>query len=459
MALTRRCSRAARSRRGGGERERDGSRFTRFSSLLMREVFSSSSAHSSTLFHGGLARCFAHLNDKDVQSEPWRGAAGRDRGRDRARSSTRPPTRSWRRSRARCPSTRARWRASFGHGVRTGVTEALRQFVELIRSPSGARGPGREVYVALGRGELRQGRTLDALQSAYRVGARVAWRRLAAAATPCGRRARGAEPAGRIDLRLHRGAVGRLGGGLRRGALAPRGRAPPPAPARAGAAAAPRPARRARPTCERRPAPPAGASRARRRRSRAPRTARATRPRGCPPTRWPPRSTAGLRDRARPRRPRPARPRSSERVAGRRPRSARPRAPAELARLLGAGARGARAVEAGAIEAPGLVRADEVLIDLLLFESGALRRPDRRAPARGPRRAHPQGAPAHGGDGARLRPRARQRRRNGARTRPAPADGPLPARAGCASCSASSSTIPNARLELELALRARLHLP
>jgi PucR C-terminal helix-turn-helix domain len=71
---------------------------------------------------------------------------------------------------------------SFGRGVRTGVTEALRQFLELIRSPSGARGPGREVYLALGRGELRQGRTLDSLQSAYRVGARVAWRRVAEAA-------------------------------------------------------------------------------------------------------------------------------------------------------------------------------------------------------------------------------------------------------------------------------------
>jgi hypothetical protein len=75
---------------------------------------------------------------------------------------------------------------SFGRGVRTGVTEALGQFVELIRSPSGARGTGREVYVALGRGELRQGRTLDALQSAYRVGARVAWRRTADAARRAG---------------------------------------------------------------------------------------------------------------------------------------------------------------------------------------------------------------------------------------------------------------------------------
>jgi PucR C-terminal helix-turn-helix domain len=75
---------------------------------------------------------------------------------------------------------------SFGRGVRTGVSEALRQFGELIRSPSGARGPGREVYVALGRGELRQGRTLDSLQSAYRVGARVAWRRVAEAARRAG---------------------------------------------------------------------------------------------------------------------------------------------------------------------------------------------------------------------------------------------------------------------------------
>ena len=30
---------------------------------------------------------------------------------------------------------------SFGRGVRTGVSEALSQFVELVRSPSGARGP------------------------------------------------------------------------------------------------------------------------------------------------------------------------------------------------------------------------------------------------------------------------------------------------------------------------------
>lgn len=75
---------------------------------------------------------------------------------------------------------------NFGRGVRTGVAQALAQFVAVIRDPDAGRGMGREVYLELGRGELRQGRTLDSLQAAYRVGARVAWRRFAAA----GRRAR-----------------------------------------------------------------------------------------------------------------------------------------------------------------------------------------------------------------------------------------------------------------------------
>ena len=75
---------------------------------------------------------------------------------------------------------------SFGRGVRTGVGEALRQFVALVRNPEAGREPGREVYLALGRGELRQGRTLDSLQSAYRVGARVAWRHLSATAREAG---------------------------------------------------------------------------------------------------------------------------------------------------------------------------------------------------------------------------------------------------------------------------------
>jgi hypothetical protein len=79
----------------------------------------------------------------------------------------------------------------FGRGIRTGVGEALLRFVALIRDPDQGWGQGRDVYVQLGRGEQRVGRTLDSLQAAYRIGARVAWRRIAAA----GRRAElGAEP-------------------------------------------------------------------------------------------------------------------------------------------------------------------------------------------------------------------------------------------------------------------------
>src|SRR6201999_4097754 len=67
----------------------------------------------------------------------------------------------------------------FGRGIRRGVGEALAQFVALIRDPASGRESAREVYLALGRGEQRSGRTLDSLQAAYRIGARIAWRRFA----------------------------------------------------------------------------------------------------------------------------------------------------------------------------------------------------------------------------------------------------------------------------------------
>src|ERR1700743_3430042 len=79
----------------------------------------------------------------------------------------------------------------FGRGIQRGVHEALAQFVALIRDPDAGRDSGREVYLALGRGEQRAGRNLDSLQAAYRIGARVAWRRFADA---CRRAGVGAEP-------------------------------------------------------------------------------------------------------------------------------------------------------------------------------------------------------------------------------------------------------------------------
>src|SRR3954464_12698290 len=76
---------------------------------------------------------------------------------------------------------------AFGRDVRRGVEVALRRFVDAVEKPGApAAQRGREVYIGLGRGEARAGRSLDALLSAYRVGARVAWRRLVDAATAGG---------------------------------------------------------------------------------------------------------------------------------------------------------------------------------------------------------------------------------------------------------------------------------
>jgi hypothetical protein len=78
------------------------------------------------------------------------------------------------------PAYRRPLEGDFGRGLRLGVEAALRRFLDLPgTSQPAARGVDREVYVALGRGELNAGRTLEALLSAYRVGARIAFRRFA----------------------------------------------------------------------------------------------------------------------------------------------------------------------------------------------------------------------------------------------------------------------------------------
>jgi hypothetical protein len=69
----------------------------------------------------------------------------------------------------------------FGAGVIRGVQIALSHFLELTEGdPAASPELGREVYVELGRAEVRAGRPLEALLTAYRVGARVSWGRLAA---------------------------------------------------------------------------------------------------------------------------------------------------------------------------------------------------------------------------------------------------------------------------------------
>jgi hypothetical protein len=65
----------------------------------------------------------------------------------------------------------------FGQIVRLGVEVALNRFIDLLEAPEPDAAVSRRTYVDLGRGEFHAGRSLDALLAAYRVGARLAWRR------------------------------------------------------------------------------------------------------------------------------------------------------------------------------------------------------------------------------------------------------------------------------------------
>ncbi len=72
----------------------------------------------------------------------------------------------------------------FGIGVRAGVEQALDHLLLEIEASGSV--PRSDVYRRLGRGEMRAGRSLDALLNAYRLGARVTWRRAAAAGEATG---------------------------------------------------------------------------------------------------------------------------------------------------------------------------------------------------------------------------------------------------------------------------------
>ena len=88
--------------------------------------------------------------------------------------------------RERVPAYRRPLRGRFGAALRRGVEEALGQFADLVADPELDRSGAERVYRELGRGEHRERRSLDALLAAYRLGARVSWRRVSAIAIEAG---------------------------------------------------------------------------------------------------------------------------------------------------------------------------------------------------------------------------------------------------------------------------------
>jgi hypothetical protein len=65
---------------------------------------------------------------------------------------------------------------AYSRTVQAGVSVALAHFVDLLERPADEDGRWREVFAAIGAGELREGRSLDSLQAAIRLCARLGCR-------------------------------------------------------------------------------------------------------------------------------------------------------------------------------------------------------------------------------------------------------------------------------------------
>ena len=109
------------------------------------------------------------------------------------------------------PSYTDAFSGRMGQIIENAVQMSLGAFLRLAARPAiptRARvAPALDGAYALGQGEARQGRSIDALLAAYRVGARVAWRELSATAVELGSR-RDDRPVRRAGVRVHRRAVG-----------------------------------------------------------------------------------------------------------------------------------------------------------------------------------------------------------------------------------------------------------
>lgn len=89
------------------------------------------------------------------------------------------------------PSYRDPFEGRMGRTIETAVRVALDGFLDLAARSEGIDANDRidevlEAAYALGRGEARSGRSMDALAQAYRVGARVSWRGMSGAAVASG---------------------------------------------------------------------------------------------------------------------------------------------------------------------------------------------------------------------------------------------------------------------------------
>jgi hypothetical protein len=92
---------------------------------------------------------------------------------------------------AEVPSYAGAFTGDLGATITGAVQIALGGFLKLATRSAGSDAgtplaPALEAAYDLGRGEARSGRSMDALQAAYRIGARVSWREMSSAAAAAG---------------------------------------------------------------------------------------------------------------------------------------------------------------------------------------------------------------------------------------------------------------------------------
>src|ERR1700712_1203106 len=80
--------------------------------------------------------------------------------------------------RQQIPEYRRSLDGPYGKATRRGVEEALTTFVAQITRTGELSAAHIELFRNLGRGEALEGRSHDALQAAYRIGSKIAWRRI-----------------------------------------------------------------------------------------------------------------------------------------------------------------------------------------------------------------------------------------------------------------------------------------
>ncbi|HKR71611.1 MAG TPA: helix-turn-helix domain-containing protein [Streptosporangiaceae bacterium] len=80
--------------------------------------------------------------------------------------------------RARIPEYARPMEGPYGLALRQGVQQALTSFVDAVTDPSAPHEQRDHMCKMLGQYEAQEGRSLDSLQAAYRIGVHVGWRRV-----------------------------------------------------------------------------------------------------------------------------------------------------------------------------------------------------------------------------------------------------------------------------------------